>query len=153
MMRQLQRQAVRVVRGEMGEREEKKGKGKGAGKVKVKDKGKGDKILINLVFVDGGKMRELNREFRKVDKITDVLSFNLKEENSSTAAKIAGKAIIAGEIIICVEQAQKNAQRFGVTVTNEIMRLLTHGMLHLAGYDHVRTKERSSMRQKEEEYA
>jgi len=126
LKKRLQRQAARVLAGEWLEKVREKGEGGG--------RGEGDRKSVNLVFVDGKKIRALNKKFRKIDKITDVLSFE-------------------GEIVICVEQAQKNARRFGVTFEAEVLRLLTHGILHLAGYDHVKTGERVVMRKKEESYA
>jgi len=96
---------------------------------------------INLVFVDKNKMQRLNHQFRKINKVTDVLSFESDERN------------FLGEIIICVEQAQKQARQYKVAFGNECKRLLTHGMLHLAGYDHLKAKGRKLMRQKEEFYA
>ena len=95
---------------------------------------------INLIFCENGHIRDLNRRFRKLDKITDVLSFNYDEEE------------ILGEIYVAAAQAKKQAPRWKNTFYSELRRLVTHGALHLAGYDHIKAKDRASMQAKEEYY-
>jgi probable rRNA maturation factor len=70
----------------------------------------------------------LNREFRNKDKPTDVLSFPSGE-------KLTGVSFL-GELAISIPMACKQAKEFGVTVREELLRLLIHGLLHLLGYDH-----------------
>lgn len=78
------------------------------------------------VFLTGDdEIRELNRKYRKKDKATDVLSFPLDDP------------YMLGDVVISVERAAAQADTFGVTMDEEIARLLVHGILHLAGYDHV----------------
>jgi probable rRNA maturation factor len=92
-------------------------------------KGIADKIskkdfIVSISFVTQKKIHELNRVFRKKNKPTDVLSFNMDE----------GKLL--GDVIICPQVAAKNAKEYGTSLKDEIMRLAAHGMLHLMGYDH-----------------
>ena len=87
-------------------------------------------------------MRALNKKFRKIDKVTDVLSFG---EAAADPQR--------GEVVICVEQAKQQAKRYKVTLLEEIQRLLVHGLLHLLGYDHLKRADRILMRHKEEVYA
>lgn len=90
-------------------------------RILTKEKAKG---VINVVFVSDKEIRELNRKYRKKDKVTDVLAFPMREEG------------ILGDIAISVETAKRNAKRFGVNYESELKRLVIHGVLHLLGYKH-----------------
>ncbi len=89
----------------------------------LKTIGKSDSSAT-IAFVSDKKIRELNREFRGIDKTTDVLSFPADEE------------LNLGDIAIAVETAAAQAQENGLTLKNEIEQLILHGLLHLCGYDH-----------------
>jgi probable rRNA maturation factor len=80
---------------------------------------------VTVAFVSDSKIRELNRQFRRVDKPTDVLSF---PGDSSDGAM--------GDIAISIETAVRQAKQSGLTLEGEIAQLLLHGLLHLSGYDH-----------------
>lgn len=95
---------------------------------------------INLVFCENAFIRDLNRRFRKLDKVTDVLSFIYDDED------------VFGEIYIATAKAQKQAPRWKNTFVDELKRLVVHGALHLAGHDHHNARDRNRMRQKEDEY-
>lgn len=105
---------------------------------------------VDVSFVDDEQIRELNREFRNIDKSTDVLSFPLGEdgvfdENPATGAKLLG------DVIISVEHAVHQAEEYGHTLQREMAFLAVHSMLHLLGYDHVESEKDSEiMREKEE---
>jgi probable rRNA maturation factor len=105
---------------------------------------------VDVSFVDDEQIRELNREFRNIDKSTDVLSFPLGEdgvfdENPATGAKLLG------DVIISVEHAVHQAEEYGHTLQREMAFLTVHSMLHLLGYDHVESEKDSEiMREKEE---
>lgn len=77
---------------------------------------------VNIIFVDQEYIKELNKEFREKDEVTDVLSFNI--DSSDTL----------GEIYICPEYVIKNISK--KDFKEEIVRLIVHGILHLKGYDH-----------------
>lgn len=104
---------------------------------------------INLVLVDARKIKELNKKFRKIDRVTDVLSF--VEEVDVVGPKPKNR--ILGEVVVCVEQAQKQAKRYQNSQAEEFKRLLTHGILHLLGYDHTKLQDRKLMQKKEDAYA
>jgi probable rRNA maturation factor len=95
---------------------------------------------VDIVFCSDEKVRELNKAYRKLDKVTDVLSFGWEEED------------FAGEIFIAVDQVRYQAPRFNNNYFNELRRVVVHGMLHLCGYDHMKTGERRLMREKEDRY-
>ena len=97
---------------------------------------------LSVTFIDDLKMRELNRDYRNIDRTTDVLSFPQEEGPGET---------ILGDIIISVQTSLRNSKRYGVTHEEEIIKLLVHGVLHLFGYDHKKKKQREEMREKEKE--
>ena len=87
---------------------------------------------LQVILTDDAHMRELNRIYRDKDYATDVLSFDLGQDMDPTAAVDAA----IGEIYISLERAQDQAAAQGATLLTEIARLLVHGQLHLAGYEH-----------------
>lgn len=92
--------------------------------------GKGwQKKDLSLAFIGDAKMRELNKKYRRKDCPTDVLSF-------------AGEDEELGEIIICPAQIKKQAVANGNTFQNELIFILVHGLLHLAGYNDETEKDR-----------
>ena len=102
---------------------------------------------ISLTFVDMEEIKQLNREYRDTDSVTDVLSFpqfESKDEFPETGE------IIMGDVVICTEKAMLQAEEFGHSPEREIIYLFTHSLLHLMGYDHMEEDEKQIMRQKEE---
>ena len=91
---------------------------------------------VDVTIVDNEQIREINREQRKLDTATDVLSFPLGEngvyeENHDTGAKLLGN------IVLSIERAQEQATQYGHSLQREVGYLTVHSMLHLLGYDHV----------------
>ncbi|MFA5104369.1 MAG: rRNA maturation RNase YbeY [Candidatus Margulisiibacteriota bacterium] len=109
-----------------------------AKKVLKKEKARGD---ICITVADDIMVKALNRVYRHIDKATDVLSFEMGEDG------------LLGDIIISKESALRNAERFGVSLDEEMRRLVIHGALHLLGYDHKKKSDRIKMSAKEEKYA
>ena len=96
---------------------------------------------ISLAFVGKAEIKKLNKKFRKKNKATDVLSFDLNEGG------------YLGEIVICPEVVKENAERYGVPEKKEILKVFVHGILHLCGYDHEKSKaEEKIMGEKETKY-
>ena len=108
---------------------------------------------VSVRFVDNEQIRELNKEYRNIDRETDVLSFPLGENgvydiNHDTGAKLLG------DIVISMEKAMEQAELYNHPLQREIGFLTVHSMLHLLGYDHVNGGlEKTIMREKEEEGA
>jgi len=96
--------------------------------------------FVNIVLCDDSMQRTLNRDYRKLDKVTDVLSFAWKDPN------------FLGEIYIAEAQVKKQAPLYGNSYYRELKRVLVHGLLHLCGYDHHSKAERKIMREKERFY-
>lgn len=118
-----------------------------------------DEVDIDITVVDGEAIRVLNRETRGIDKATDVLTFpnvdielpfNLDDYDEYDLNPETG-ALILGEIIIAREVMVSNATEYGHSATRECAFLVTHGMLHLLGYDHIDEADRTEMRRNEEE--
>ena len=105
---------------------------------------------VSITLTDNAYIHELNRQYRKIDRPTDVLSFALKEGVEPEVKD--GPAInVLGDIIISVERAQEQAADYGHSLRREMAFLTVHGMLHLLGYDHMEEAERAEM-QREEKY-
>ncbi len=105
---------------------------------------------ISVTFVDDERIHELNKNFRNVDRSTDVLSFPLGEDGVYDKNPENG-ACLLGDIVISVETAVRQAETYGHSLQREIGFLTVHSMLHLLGYDHVKGGiEEVRMREKEE---
>ncbi|MBI5794573.1 rRNA maturation RNase YbeY [Candidatus Uhrbacteria bacterium] len=90
-------------------------------------------IEISIAFVSEPEMKKLNQTWRGKNRVTDVLSFELEQGE------------VFGEVLICLEQAARQAKVMGHSVRDEIMFLLVHGILHLFGYDHERPSDEKRM--------
>lgn len=101
---------------------------------------------VSITFVDKDEIHKLNREYRKVDRPTDVLSFPINEE-----FLIEGVESMLGDIVICMDIAKDQAREYGHSLDREIMYLTCHSMLHLLGYDHIEEDDKKIMRGKEKE--
>jgi probable rRNA maturation factor len=99
---------------------------------------------VGLLFVDNEAIRELNAEYRNLDKPTDVLSFAIQESHEDELQitfddEIDAQSIpnLYGDIVISLERAQEQAEDYGHSLLREICFLYVHGFLHLLGYDHL----------------
>lgn len=117
------------------------------------------KVRVDISFVDKKEIKKLNKDFRNIDKETDVLSFpvlNLTPMQKVDAKDFMEdfdpetKSIMLGDIIICNEVASKNAEEYGHSFEREVCYLVVHGCLHLLGYDHMEEEDKKLMRAMEE---
>lgn len=104
---------------------------------------------VSVMLCDNETIKDINREWRSLDKATDVLSFPL-HEGLRDGKNIADEEFLLGDIIISLERAGEQAQEFGHSLQREILYLFVHGLLHLLGYDHSEDEERLEMRRREE---
>ena len=104
-----------------------------------------ERKTLSLAFVGKDEIRKLNKKFRKKDKPTDVLSFELKELPAQE------KNGYLGEVIICPEVVKENAKKYKVTIKEEMLKVFVHGILHLLGYDHERSKKEAEIMEKKQE--
>lgn len=104
---------------------------------------------ISLAFVGQAEIKKLNKKFRKENKATDVLSFELSVQSGLAPN---GKDYL-GEIIICPEIVKENAKKYGVAIKREVLKVFIHGILHLCGCDHEKSKKGADeMFKKQEKY-
>lgn len=110
---------------------------------------------IGLLFCDETYSEHLNSSFRKISSPTDVLSFENYEDdsilnNKSNKKSLKSKPSYLGDIAICLPVAKKQAKEYEIELEEEIKRLVIHGILHLLGYDHEKSKiEAQKMQEKE----
>ncbi|MBQ6342659.1 MAG: rRNA maturation RNase YbeY [Anaerolineaceae bacterium] len=102
---------------------------------------------FTLSFVEPEMIQDLNKNFRGIDNITDVLSF----ESGGEVDPETGLEYL-GDIIICLSQAEKQAAQSGHSLENEIALLEIHGLLHLMGYDHMEEDEKTEMWKYQDHY-
>ena len=114
--------------------------------------------LVSVMLTDDEGIRRVNREFRDVDRATDVLSFPLNElvpghfDRSLCEKDMDSGAILLGDMMISVPRCEEQGREFGHGYEREILYLTVHSVLHLLGYDHVDEGEmKRQMRQREKE--
>ena len=115
-------------------------------------------LSAEILFVDEDEIRELNKNQRGIDAVTDVLSFptldgireqEIKKDYFKYDVDEDGNLFI-GSIVICTKRAQEQADEYGHTYNRELLYLATHGLFHLLGYDHMTDDDKRQMREKEE---
>ena len=108
---------------------------------------------IGVTVVDDNTILELNREYREKDSVTDVLSFPQFEGHDDLLADLKNDeaSTLIGDVVICYEQAERQAAEYGTGMTREILYLFVHSVMHLFGYDHMEEDEKAVMRKREEE--
>lgn len=109
---------------------------------------------IAVVLTDDAALRGLNRQWRGIDRATDVLSFSYDERGpgetmASPRAHSAASKQVNGDLVISLDRMRDQAKRYRVSEGRELARLVIHGALHLAGLDHQRAAERRHMRAQE----
>ena len=115
-------------------------------------------VEVSLSVVGREEIHRLNREFRQVDRPTDVLSFPLLDFQSSTVRDTVengevnpeSQEVCLGDIVICQEIAEEQAREYGHSLRREMSFLTIHSMLHLLGYDHMEPEEEAEMCRKQE---
>ena len=101
------------------------------------------KCDVNIVFINDKKITELNEKYKKRKGPTDVLSFDLTDNSSDN---------LEGEVYISLERAREQSLECNVSYEEEIIRLVTHGLLHLSGRTHNNKEEYQSMMEETETY-
>ncbi len=107
---------------------------------------------ISLVITGEKRIKSLNKKYRNINKITDVLSFGNEELDNKSAGfvNLPDKIIYLGEVFVCYQQAVKQAKQKKHSMKKELAILLIHGILHLLGYDHKGDYKDSEMKVLEE---
>lgn len=111
-------------------------------------------FYLSIIFTNPQEIHKLNKEFRKVDKETDVLSFPMFEkEEIEQIRKNEKKNILPetlGDIVISVQKVEEQAKEYGHSFERELAYMVVHGFYHIMGYDHRQEEEKIVMRKKEE---
>lgn len=111
------------------------------------------KLVTQITLTTPENIRKLNKEYRNIDKETDVLSFPMFEK-SELELKIKNKdfahADILGDMVISIERVQAQAIEYGHSFERELSYMVVHSFYHLLGYDHIKEEDKKLMRPKEE---
>lgn len=98
-------------------------------------------VIYNVIIVDNNKIHEINREYRNIDRETDVISFALEDDETIVNNNVR----VLGDIYISIDKAKDQAKEYGHTLKRELCFLTTHGFLHLMGYDHMKKEDEEVM--------
>ena len=112
-----------------------------------------EKLLVSITLTNPENIRKLNKQYRDIDKETDVLSFPMfeKEEINQMLQKgIWEYDDILGDMIISLKQVQEQAIEYGHSFERELSYMVVHSFYHLMGYDHIKQEDKEVMRPKEE---
>lgn len=104
-----------------------------------------EEALFNVIIVDNDKIHEINKTYRNVDRVTDVISFALEDEPFVNL-----DIRVLGDIYISYDKAKEQSEEYGHSLERELSFLTIHGLLHLLGYDHMEKEEEKIMFEKQE---
>lgn len=102
--------------------------------------------IFNIIFVSNEEIHNINKEYRNIDRVTDVISFALEDNEEETFSQYR----LLGDIYIAIDVAYDQAVEYNHSREREVCFLATHGILHLLGYDHMTIEEEKEMFEKQE---
>lgn len=100
-----------------------------------------ENAIFSVVFMEDEEIHEMNKEYRGVDRVTDVISFAFEDNNDLVYNDIR----MLGDIFICIPQMKRQATEYGHSEKRELAFLAVHGILHLLGYDHMNEQDERVM--------
>ena len=100
-----------------------------------------DNIEFGIIFVDNKKIKEINKEYRNIDRETDVITFRLADYEEVIYDKIN----VLGDIYVSIDKARSQSIEYGHSFDRELCFLTVHGLLHLLGYDHMKKEDEIKM--------
>ena len=100
---------------------------------------------VDVSLVDAKTIQDINRDYRHVDRVTDVISFAFEDDESPNSVILGDVPRMLGEIFICVPRALEQAKEIGNSEERELSFLFVHGLLHLLGYDHMKKEDEEIM--------
>ncbi len=114
-----------------------------------------DTIYISIQSATKLKIKRLNKEYRNIDRVTDVLSFPVFDRDELENIKNADeekkfKEIELGDIVLCLDVIKEQAKTYDTGILRETLYMITHGVCHLLGFDHIEEEEKKEMRNLEE---
>ncbi|MBE6153324.1 MAG: rRNA maturation RNase YbeY [Firmicutes bacterium] len=104
-----------------------------------------DNVEFNIIIINNDKIRSINKEYRNIDRETDVISFALEDNDS-----IKMPYRLLGDIYISIDKAKGQAVEYGHSLLRELGFLSIHGLLHLLGYDHMNKEDEKIMFERQE---
>ena len=110
-------------------------------------KEKVDNAIFSIIFVEDEEIHTMNRDYRGVDRVTDVISFAFED----TGEILYNDIRMLGDIYICIPQMKRQAESYGHSEKRELSFLAVHGLLHLLGYDHMTEEDEKVMFAKQDE--
>ncbi|MCB2306599.1 rRNA maturation RNase YbeY [Clostridium estertheticum] len=118
---------------------------------------------VSVIFIDNEEIKEINKKYRGIDKITDVLSFPMLNYPENKVFKevyinyefdrsdLYDEKLVIGDVALSLERAKQQSEEFGHSFIRECAYLTVHSILHLLGYDHMEEDQKNIMRKREEE--
>lgn len=119
----------------------------------IEEKLENTNLYICITLTNPENIRKLNKEYRNIDKETDVLSFPMFEKEEIEKIILQKEHIVEdtlGDIVISVKRVEEQAKEYGHSFERELSYMIVHGFYHLMGYDHIEEKDKLEMRPKEE---
>ena len=107
-----------------------------------------ENVSFNLIVVDNEYIHELNKTYRNIDRVTDVITFALEDDDSLV---LPTEERVLGDIYISIDKAISQAEEYGHSLLRELSFLAVHGFYHLLGYDHMTEEDEKVMFKKQEE--
>ena len=102
--------------------------------------------ILSISLVDDEFIHQLNRDYRKIDRATDVISFAFLDNEEDKEKQLHGQGIVClGDIYISIDRAKAQAEEYGHSLKRELSFLFVHGLLHLLGYDHMTEEDEKVM--------
>lgn len=102
--------------------------------------------VLSVTFVDDKFIHKMNKEYRDVDRPTDVISFAFLDGDDTRDQQLHGKGLVClGDIYISIDRAKAQAEEYGHPLERELSFLFVHGLLHLLGYDHMNEEDEKVM--------
>jgi probable rRNA maturation factor len=105
-----------------------------------------DNLIFNVIIVDNEYIHKLNRDYRNIDRPTDVITFALEDNGK---IELEGGRVL-GDIYISIDKAKEQAKEYNHSLKRELSFLMVHGFLHLLGYDHMNEEDEKVMFDKQE---
>ena len=101
--------------------------------------------IVSVSLVDEELIQSINRDYRHIDKVTDVISFAFLDNEDRDSILKSEQEVVLGDIYICVDVAIRQAKEYGHPLDRELRFLFIHGLLHLLGYDHMKKEDEETM--------
>ncbi len=119
----------------------------------IEEKMENSKLIVSITLTNPETIKKINKQFRGIDRATDVLSFPMFEKEE-LQEKIKNEDFknedILGDIVISIEKVQQQAKEYEHSFERELSYMIVHGFYHLMGYDHIQEEDKKKMRPKEE---